>query len=318
MIIVITFKIQNFFKLFRWLIVAVCVIGLYGILPQLKEFRSVPSLLGSVYMVDVSFAVVCSLFTVLFAAVTYRILAPRKLPYIRTLVVEFASGFFNRIVPAGLGGLGVNYLYFRKSKMTKAQSFGVLALNNGLGAFGHLLLLTGIILYDPSLLHGFKLHLHYSNADTVIWLIVLVIIGFAIYFHQRLKRFIDSSYLGFRHFLLYYKQGIWKLVFALVSSMLVTSSYLLALYFCSRALGLNIHLATLFLSLSFGVLLGSSSLSPGGIGTTEIGLISVLVSFGVGTNDALALALLYRIVSFWMTFILGAFGEILVRKFDYV
>jgi uncharacterized membrane protein YbhN (UPF0104 family) len=315
---VITFKIQNFFKFFRWLVLALCIIGIYGILPQLKEYHSVPSLLAHAKVIYIGLAIVSSLLSVIFAAITYCVLSPIRLAFIRTIIVEFASGFFNRIVPAGLGGIGLNYLYFRKSRMNKTQSFGVLALNNGLGTVGHLLLLCGFILFDPSLFHGFRLHPHYSKPYSIICVVVLILFALAVYFRSRLQRFFIALVAGIVQLAKFYRHNGAKLILGLLSSVLLTSSYLFTLYFASRALNLDIPLATLFLSLSFGVLLGSSSLSPGGIGTTEIGLVSVLIGFGVRSSDALAVALLYRLISFWMTFLLGAIAELFVKKRAYV
>ena len=55
--------------------------------------------------------------------------------------------FINRLLPAGIGAMGVNYLYLRKNKNTKIQAASVVAINNLLGGIGHNILFWVVVLW---------------------------------------------------------------------------------------------------------------------------------------------------------------------------
>jgi len=68
------------------------------------------------------------------------------------------------------------------------------------------------------------------------------------------------------------------------------------------------------------MLAGAASMIPGGIGSTEVGIVSLLLSYGVASGSALTAAISVRVVTLWFAMLLGMvcvqYQEIIRRKRD--
>src|SRR5689334_10316880 len=125
-------------KQLAWLGLAVIV--LYVVLPQMGNFRNSLPLLGHTQLANVWLATITTILTYVAAAGTYCLLALHRLSYARTLLVQLAAMFANRLLPAGIGNIGVNYAYLRRRKHKTAEAASVVTINNMLGMAGHMLL----------------------------------------------------------------------------------------------------------------------------------------------------------------------------------
>ena len=72
-----------------------------------------------------------------------------------------------------------------------------------------------------------------------------------------------------------------------------------------QALGISLSFAAIVLILSFGVSAGAATPTPGGLGGFEAGLAAALIAYGIDKPSALAAALLYRLISYWLMFVFG-------------
>src|SRR3546814_11816875 len=97
-------------------------VGLYGLLPRFGDFADSWQILREANLWFVTFAACASLLSVVCSAVIYTILAPRRLHVGNTLLVQLPGLLVNRVLPAGIGGLGLNYLYLRARRHTIAQA----------------------------------------------------------------------------------------------------------------------------------------------------------------------------------------------------
>ncbi len=85
-------------------------------------------------------------------------------------------------------------------------------------------------------------------------------------------------------------------------------AYIPTLYVCLFGVGAQVSLldtAAVFLT---GEILGGASPMPGGLGVLEGAFVAGLTAFGVATNQAVAGVLLYRLLTFWLPIIPGAFA----------
>lgn len=83
---------------------------------------------------------------------------------------------------------------------------------------------------------------------------------------------------------------------------LALSNWLLdmgCLMLCVRALGLPIPWPGIVVAYALGKVAGMLPVTPGGLGVVEAGLTGLLVVYGMPTSRALAVTLLYRLLSFW-------------------
>ena len=82
----------------------------------------------------------------------------------------------------------------------------------------------------------------------------------------------------------------------------------LLMVFCLRSVGIapsQVDLIEAFAAWSLARVLGSIPITPGGIGIVELGLTGMLVGFGASNAQAVAAALLYRVLGTVPTLILG-------------
>jgi uncharacterized protein (TIRG00374 family) len=82
----------------------------------------------------------------------------------------------------------------------------------------------------------------------------------------------------------------------------------LLMVFCLRSVGVkpaHVDLIEAFAAWSLARVLGSIPITPGGIGIVELGLTGMLVGFGASNAEAVAAALLYRVLGTVPTLILG-------------
>ncbi|MFJ9680522.1 YbhN family protein [Streptomyces sp. NPDC101194] len=69
---------------------------------------------------------------------------------------------------------------------------------------------------------------------------------------------------------------------------------------CAWALGIGIPWRGILVAYTLTQITGSLRLTPGGLGVVEAGLTALLVLYGLRTDQAIALTLLYRAASYWV------------------
>ncbi len=87
----------------------------------------------------------------------------------------------------------------------------------------------------------------------------------------------------------------------------------LTLLIAIAAFGADAHPSLVLLAYASAALLGMVPLTPGGLGFVEAGLTATLILAGVSPGDAVSVALLYRLVSFWLPIPAGMVAGVLHR-----
>lgn len=287
------------------------VILLYVVIPQLGIFKQTPSILRKAEIQPLIFAVLFSALTYFAAAGNYYFLAFKKLPYLLSVIVQYGAMFLNRLLPAGIGTMGANFLYLKNKKHTDAQATAVIGLNNLVTLIGNtLIIIVSLVFLPENFTVGNKTisakNLLYAVAGIIIVsLVVALIVG-----KKKLLKFVSEVGKS----LASYKSRPLSVIFALGSSILITLFNTLAFMFCLQALGINLPFAIVVLILTFGVSTGAATPTPGGLGGFEAGLAAALVAYGIDKSTALAAALLYRLISYWLMFIFGAVAFMYTQK----
>jgi uncharacterized membrane protein YbhN (UPF0104 family) len=99
---------------------------------------------------------------------------------------------------------------------------------------------------------------------------------------------------------------------ATVANQLTVFGVLLA---CVAATGVHgITLIEALASWSFARLIGSIAITPGGLGVQELGLTGALIAFGGTAAAVIATALLYRVVTFVPTIVVGSACALIWRR----
>jgi uncharacterized membrane protein YbhN (UPF0104 family) len=299
------------------LLLGLSLVAVYVVIPQIGNFRHSLPLIPQANFADLWLALLCTVATYVTAAGTYWFLALHRLSYARTALVQVAGMFVNRLLPAGIGGMGVNYAYLRRSKHTATEAASVVTVNNVFGTVGHGLLLAVLLVLYHQALPQLQLWQVRDNAQLIILVTIAVLIVWAILYRRYGKR-LQQGLRGFLKQLLAYRHRPLYLSAALVSSMLLTLSNVLGLWFCVAAMHADISFMALFLVFSFGIALGAATPTPGGLGGVEAGLVAGLVACNIDEAVALAIVLIYRLLTYWLPLLVGAVAFIFSQHKRYI
>lgn len=294
---------------------AICLIALYVLVPRIDSLRRSLPLIEHATPYYVVLAIFSASLSYVAAAGVYVVLALKPLSYGRTLFMQVAGMFANRLLPAGIGGLGINYLYLRKSKHSKLQATTVIAANNTAGLLGHALLTTTLLLALPVALP--QQHIHIST-EVRIGLIVMVglFVTLLFCFPSRARRIIS----GFRSFLIQlaaYRKRPARIALALVFSLALTLANVACLWLSILAVHLSIGFIPVLLVFTFGLIVGTATPTPGSLGGIEAGLAAGLVAYHISLAQAIGAVLLYRFISYWLPLVIGSTAFVVARRRNY-
>lgn len=248
--------------------------------------------------------------TYLLAAEIYGRLALHRLRFWQTVLVEVAASFINRLLPAGLGGLGLHGVYLFRRKHTAAEATVVVSVNNLLGIVAHMLLLACVVLARPGVIG----QLHFGDTYEVSWRLIagcaVLVLGLLLipYLRQLLQRFIQNLVVSIR------RVRPQAAAQALLLAMFLTATYTLILLCCARSLGVSLGALQVFVVFSLGMLAGTATPTPGGLVGVEAGLFAGFVAYGLPATTAGAVVLLYRLVTYWLPLFPGLVALPIARK----
>ncbi len=286
---------------------------LYVLVPALGGFDYTRDMLGQANLPLLLLAALCIAGSYVAAALVYYWLAFKPVPYWPTLQVQVAGGFLNRILPAGLGGLGLNLLYLMKRRHSAPSATAIIATNNLLGLGGNIFLLASAIVWTGISLPSLRL-LNVGLVGRVGLLLALcavVLLSIALHvWRQKIGKFIVRTAAQ----LWTYRHRPARLGLALLSSMLLTTLHIGALSLVAVALHEPITPSAALLAISAGVLAGALLPTPGGLGGAEAGITAVLTATGMFPGAALTIALTYRLLTFWLPIIPGFMALHIVQK----
>jgi uncharacterized membrane protein YbhN (UPF0104 family)/tRNA A-37 threonylcarbamoyl transferase component Bud32 len=96
-----------------------------------------------------------------------------------------------------------------------------------------------------------------------------------------------------------------RLAIGIAGNVLTTFGYVLAFEVCLRAFGQELSLVQVAIVYLAGNTAGSIAPTPGGIGTTEIALAGALSVVGVNPGVATSVAVLFRVLTYWLRIPVG-------------
>lgn len=297
------------------LLAAIIIVAIIA-LPQFSAFSGSLNKITNLNFVLAALAFLLISGTYFAGAGTYYFLARKPLKYLLTVIMQFAAMFVNRILPAGIGAIGVNFGYLKKFGHSNVQAATIVGLNNFLGFFGNFLvilaalLLSGITVPQNAVIKGDWLYL-------LIALPGLILLIFFVVDKKRRNKLIKSL-INIKALLLAYADAPMILLKALCTSITLTMLHMLCLLCAMYAIGGSVSLAVVIIVFSFGVGVGASVPTPGGLGGVEAGMVAGFVAFGMPASTALAGVLLYRIISFWLPLLIGGAAFAYVQSKGYI
>ena len=241
--------------------------------------------------------------TILAAALSYMALALHPLRFGETSLVELAASGVNRVLPAGTGSIGIHALFLTRRNHSGAEAAAVVSMNNLIGFAEHItLLLILLVFVGDATSTGLSFKLPSIALWAVLAIIMAVVIGYLV---PAVRRAVADFW---RHFVVsfsQYRKRPKHLFLALLAAIGVTLTNFVIFLIAAQAFHIDIGITSLFLAFTLGVLVGAALPTPGGLGGVEAGLVAGLVARGVDPTPALASAIAFRLITYWLPLLIG-------------
>lgn len=248
-------------------------------------------------------------------AVSYLLLSEKKISLRTTTLAQLAGSGPGRIIPGGLGHIGVSVMHLRKIGLTTQKAIIISVANNVIGLGVNVGLLIALFATQPRINSIFREKLTTSSVIFVVLMVIGIITLTQWLLHARQTR---SSILKVN------KQ--WKTLFKYLSrnphnlfglygiALLILIGNVSILILSARALGLHLSFIDSLVALSAGVFVGGILPTPGGLGGVEAGTASMLLLLGFGATESTSIALLFRTITYWQPLIPGTLAYFYLRE----
>ena len=262
---------------------------------------------------------VFSALTYVMATFAYKSLSFYPIPYLKMLLVQFASSFASKLAPAGAGGIALNARFLTKNNHNLIQAGSIAAINNMMGFVAHMSILLVLILFgSTSVSEAFNFRISIPLWGWLlaggIFIFAVGSLGFLPKFRKKIVKTIKSS----KETIADYRRHPARLAGSYIASLFVTLSYAGALYMSALALGADLSVIQVIVVFTVGVAAASVTPTPGGIGGAEAGLTAALTGTGIDPDLALSIALLYRLITYWVPILPGFIAFQYSVKKEYV
>ncbi len=296
-------RIQSWIRILFYLLGAAFAIRL--LLPQMSELRHIWQALRAVRWEWLTAGLLVVPWTYLAAAMALRGAINHPLPLRRTILVQLAGSFVNKLTPKGFGGMSVNGHYLHRSGVERSVAITGIALNMAAGMVVHMvsLMMISVWLGLPNVI---PVHLPHKWPLLVTVLAVILLLGIVLL--RRLpdtRRKVITSVVTAAKGLLEILRTPVRAAELFIGVAGVTAASVLTLTATLHAVGAPTPLLKVSAAYLGGAALASASPTPGNLGAIEAVLVADLISLGVQTGPAVAGVLIYRLLGFWLPIIPG-------------
>lgn len=242
--------------------------------------------------------------------------APIPVPYGRLTLLEFAITFVNLAVPSTAARVAMNIRFFQRNGLDRTTAIAVGGLDSVAGFVAQISLIIVIVGFS---LGSLNVDVSNANVDFTGQLLLIAVIGVAI--GVAVVAFVPK----FRNPVVAVIKTTWTKVGPLLSSprrlirvvlanLLVQLLFSLTSYTILRAFGQDVGFADVVLVNVCVALFAGLMPVPGGIGVTEAALTAGYVAIGVDSSTAMAAALCYRMITFYIPPCFGYFAVRSLRR----
>lgn len=317
-------------KRLRWLIVPLLIlIAVWRIGPQFSDFSSIYKLGRDINFFWLFLAIATQLGQYLgdgLLQINLLKIIKIKMNLKNTFRIASLNVFTAHILPIGPAGSMAAAYYFYRKLGVNSQSFIFLSMFWMALTTLALLVMTLIALFllpaqpdlplHPARIIAVSIALLLFAATLLLFKRQIMSMKFFQYFR---KYKIFQEFLDFRKNFRHYQKALFtnklSLSRAIVAAFIYYGANILTLTFTFLAFGYTPSLAVVVVAYSISLAVGTLSLAPAGVGATEATMILVLAQFGVPPALAVAITLLFRVISFWFPIPLGAISYLSLRRY---
>ncbi len=295
--------------------VAIGLVALYAIVPQLLGLNVFKQAAWPKHWPDMYISLGYFLVTFIISAMAIMFLAFRRIRLLKTVLVQFASVPLNMLLPAGIGNMGVNYMYLRHQHHSAMQSGMVVSANNLLGLVGNVTILLVLFLVFGFSAPEVKLYWQYVDwiVAGLLLLIILSIVSLKLLSNhiehvRNFKRQMIRALVNYRG---RPSAFIGAYLCAVAQALLASLSF----WYCLSAYGIHVAYASVFLILALSVVVRTGVPTPGGLGGVEASLVAgILATHSANLTTALASVLAFRLATYWLPLAAGMVALVLAER----
>lgn len=278
--------------------------AIHLLLPQVGELEQTIAAFRSVDWRWLVPAALGAALTYAAAALSLTAAAPHPLAFGRTVLVQLAGSFVNRVTPKGIGGAGLIERYLEHAGIDRAEAITSVATTMSATSLVHIpsLIVVSALLgrtgVDPVHLPK-NWHLLAATA-----LGLAAAGGFALLLWPAGRRKLAPVATAAQGLLGLLKSP-WRALRLLGGAAGLIVVNLVTLAVCLYAFGSSVSMlkvATVYLG---GTAIASASPTPGGLGAIEAALVAGLTAVGVPSGPAVAGVLTFRLFTFWLPILPG-------------
>ncbi len=273
------------------------------LLPQVGELQQTLDALQAARWDWLAVGLALAAASYLAAAVAQLGAVEARLALGRTMLVQVASSFANRLTPASLGGIGLNVSYLQRAGLDRPAAVAAVAVNTAAGALVHVLgLLIAVALIGPAGVGA--AHIPRGWPGLVALAAALAAGGLLLWSPLGRQRLVTPALRAGRELTgVLRRPG--KAAQLLGGSAGVTLAYALTLAGCLAAFDAHVSLASTVAVYLAGAAVASVSPTPGGLGAMEAALVAGLTAVGGPTGPAVAGVLAFRLLTYWLPVLPG-------------
>lgn len=288
----------------RWLLVVAGVgFAVHVILPQVAELEQASTTIRQGNWWWLTVAAAGSALTYPASALGILGSVPQTLRLGATTLVQIATSVTTLAAPAGLGAVGLNQQYLESQGVTRSVAASGLALNAAVAAVLHVvaMIATAAIL-GATLPDTVHLPPRRYLVDGAV--IVSILLGAALWTRPIRRRVLHPILEALRAIpdLL---SNPTRSVQLFGSALLVNAAYIASLQATVAAFGSAPDLGHTALVYLIAAVVGTVTPTPGGLGGYEAALVAGLTRIGPTASQAVAAALTFRLLTFWLPIIPG-------------
>jgi len=290
------------------LMIVAFALVIYFLIPQLTETD-----FGAVFAADWAWLpaiLLASAATFVGAAFAHMGAVPARLRMVPSILAQLAGTFVNRITPIKVGGMATSIRFMQKNGVdfeVAVAGVGVGSLAAAIVHVGLLILFVVLIGKQPGDFIGLPSH-------TVLLIgvisVVMLVVAIALVptgrrmVEERIWPVIKKSGEGVRRV----ATSPTKILMLLGGAFVMIMGYILALWFSLEAFGGGLGFFAVGVVFLAAQALGQAAPTPGGIGAVEAAMIAAMTALGLDISVAVPTVFLYRIATFWLPILPGAWA----------
>jgi uncharacterized protein (TIRG00374 family) len=302
------------------LIVIASALAFYSLLPQLANFGDTIAAFSNANAWWLAGALIASLVTYAFAAVSFQGAAADTVPFLPNLRAQVAASFAALVGPAGAGGFALTGRFLQRLGVSAAEAGTSVAVNAVAGFFVHVTLLVGFIVWTGNASIGsFSL----PDSQTVLLVVsALFAVGGLLALIRPVRRRVvaplrDTVRTGVSQIGRVFTSPL-RVIELFGGSLGISLTYVIAVAATIEAFGGGLSFPQVGAAYLGAVAIATLAPTPGGLGALESAMIAGFTGFGLDDGIAVSATLTFRLLTFWLPTLPGWLALNYMQRHDEV